>query len=135
MSIWSGLENGMPTLNMSPHELAPTRQDQYQWPKWGQYNETKGKVGEAPALESAQRLFELNDMWRLANTSEEKQGIWVEMLNTFCNEVFSIGIVNSVPRPIVVNNALVNVPEKGIYSWLPTSYFGVYHPDIFWFDK
>ncbi len=134
MSIWSGLENGMPTPDMSPHELAPTRQDQYQWPKWGQHFETKGTVGEAPDMESAQQLFALNESWRTATTTAERQGIWTKMLRTYCEEVYSIGIVNSVPQPIVVNSKLQNVPVQGLYAWSPTSYFGIYHPDVFWFE-
>ena len=38
MSIWIGLENGIPTADMSPEELAPTSQQQLQWPKWGQFS-------------------------------------------------------------------------------------------------
>ncbi|MEM9439762.1 MAG: ABC transporter substrate-binding protein, partial [Pseudomonadota bacterium] len=51
MSIAYGLENGIPTADMSPWEFAPTSQfDQYQWPKWGQHWETKGAAGEAPDM-------------------------------------------------------------------------------------
>ena len=135
MSIWSGLENGMPTAEMSPHELAPTRQDQYQWPKWGQYYETKGEVGEAPDMESAKSLFALNEAWRKSTDDSARKDIWNEMLQTFCDEVYSIGILNSVPQPVVVNSFLKNVPEKGLYAWSPTSYFGIYHPDVFWFEQ
>ena len=35
MSMWSGLENGIPNAQSSPHELSPTSQQQLQWPKWG----------------------------------------------------------------------------------------------------
>lgn len=135
MAIWGGIENGMPTANMSPHELAPTKQDQYQWPKWGQFHETKGEVGEAPDLESAQRLFELNEAWRVSVDESERKQIWSEMLHIYCEEVYSIGILNSVPQPVVVHSKLKNVPEQGLYAWSPTAYFGVYHPDVFWFDN
>lgn len=135
MSIWSGIENGLPTADMSPGELAPTRQDQYQWPKWGQYYETKGKVGETPDMKSVQELFELNQRWRRSVDFSEREQIWAKMLSNYCEQVYSIGIVNSVPQPIVVNRLLRNVPEKAIYAWSPTSYFGVYHPDIFWWDS
>jgi len=135
MAIWSGLENGMPTVDMSPRELAPTRQDQYQWPMWGQHYETKGAAGQAPDMESAKRLFELNEAWEVSTDSSEKEEIWREMLKTYCEEVYSIGIVNSVPQPIVVNSKLQNVPQQGIYAWSPTAYFGIYHPDVFWFQN
>ena len=135
MSIWSGIENGIPTADMSPHELAPTRQDQFQWPKWGQYFETKGEVGEQPDLADAVELFELNNQWRLTTSTDERKKIWGKMLKTFCEQVYSIGIINSVPQPIVINSDLVNVPKEAIYAWMPTAYFGAYHPDIFWFKK
>lgn len=135
MSIWSGIETGQPTADMSPAELAPTRQDQYQWPKWGQYHETKGETGEPPDMKDVQALFELNRSWRRSVDVSEREEIWETMLEIFCEQVYSIGIVNSVPQPIVVNRSLKNVPEEAIYAWSPTSYFGIYHPDIFWLDE
>ena len=35
MAVWGGLENGVPNANISPAALAPTSQQQLQWPKWG----------------------------------------------------------------------------------------------------
>ncbi|TGV62057.1 ABC transporter substrate-binding protein, partial [Mesorhizobium sp. M00.F.Ca.ET.149.01.1.1] len=32
MSIWSGIDNGVPTADMNPSQLAPTMDDQLQWP-------------------------------------------------------------------------------------------------------
>jgi len=63
MSIAKGIENGLPTADMSPWEFAPTAQQQLQWPKWGQYFETKGHSGEPPDLPSAKRLMELYEAW------------------------------------------------------------------------
>jgi peptide/nickel transport system substrate-binding protein len=49
--------------------------------------------------------------------------------------VFSIGTIGGVLQPVVVNDTLRNVPEKGIYNWDPGAYFGIYKPDHFWFDS
>ena len=38
--------------------------DQPQWPKWGQYYETKGAAGEPPDLPEAKRLLELFEQWQ-----------------------------------------------------------------------
>ena len=38
------------------------------------------------------------------------------MLAIRADQVFSIGIVNGVPQPVVVTKALKNVPKKGIYN-------------------
>ena len=47
MSIWYGIENGIPSADMSPAEFAPTSQQQLQWPMWGQYLRDQGRGGRA----------------------------------------------------------------------------------------
>jgi peptide/nickel transport system substrate-binding protein len=134
MSVWGGLENGLPIPSMSPSDLAPTRQDMYQWPKWGQYHETNGTVGEAPDLPAAKKLMELNAQWLASPNAEERRKVWEMMLDIRADEAFTIGIVAGVPQPVVINKKLRNVPKKGIYNWDPGAHFGIYHPDTFWFD-
>ena len=134
MTIWSGLNNGIPTPEMSPHELAPTAQDQLQWPMWGQYFENNRKGGEPPALPEAKELVSLYEAWRNSASVDERERIWLRMLEIHAQQVFTIGIVTQAFQPIVVRDRLRNVPTDGIYSWDPGSYFGMYHPDTFWFD-
>jgi len=134
MSIDKGIENGLATAAMPPWEFAPTTQQQLEWPKWGQYYETKGETGEAPSLPSAIRLRDLYGEWLAAVSDEEHTRIWRNMLQIWADEVFSIGTVAGVLQPIVVNAKLRNIPEEGIYNWDPGAYFGIYKPDGFWFD-
>jgi peptide/nickel transport system substrate-binding protein len=134
MSVWSGLSNGIPTAEMSPLELAPTQQEQLQWPMWGQYYENNRKGGQAPDMPEAQQLAKLYDQWRVSGTDEERAEIWAKMLEIHAQQVFTIGIVARTLQPVVVNSALRNVPAEGIYSWDPGAYFGFYHTDTFWFD-
>ena len=134
MSIDKGIENGLATAAMPPWEFAPTTQQQLEWPKWGQYYETKGEAGEAPSLPSAIRLRDLYGKWLAAVSDEEHTRIWRDMLQIWADEVFSIGTVAGVLQPIVVNAKLRNIPEEGIYNWDPGAYFGIYKPDGFWFD-
>lgn len=135
MSIWGGLENGLPTADMSPDELAPTSQQQLQWPKWGQFFETNGKVGESPDLVSAQQLLALNEQWSAAKSRAERKQIWKQMLSINSEQVFTIGIISGVSQPVVVNRLLRNVPQKGIYNWEPGAHFGIYNPDTFWYEQ
>ena len=133
MSVWSGLENGLPTADTPPDELAPTSQLQLQWPKFGQYYETSGKAGEAPDMPEVKELAELYRAWRLASTPEERAKIWARMLQIQAEQQFVIGVVAGVPQPVVVRDQLVNVPKQAFYNWDPGAFFGVYHPDTFWF--
>ena len=135
MSVWGGLENGLPTADMSPEELAPSAQTQLQWPKWGQYVESHGIVGEPVDLPKAKQLLALNRRWLRASSRKEREAIWQEMLEIFANQVFTIGLVASVPQPVVVNKNLRNVPLKGVYNWEPGAHFGIYRPDTFWFES
>ena len=134
MSVWSGFENGVPTADMSPAELAPTTQQSLQWPKWGQYYETSGRAGEQPDLPEARELMRLNDAWRNSTTTSEREKIWLRMLNIHCEQQFTIGVVAGVLQPIIANKRLRNIPEKAIYNWDPGAHFGIHRPDTFWFE-
>jgi peptide/nickel transport system substrate-binding protein len=135
MSVWSGIENGIAGPNVSPEELAPTSQQQLHWPKFGQFFETSGKAGEAPDIPEVAELLKLNNAWRGAPNREERAKIWHRMLQIHSEQLFTIGVVNGVSQPVVVRNSLRNVPEKGIYNWDPGAFFGIYHPDTFWFSE
>ncbi len=135
MAVWQGLYNGVPVADMSPDELAPTTQQQLHWPKWGKYYETAGQAGEAPELEHVVQLVRLNEQWVHAKSTAEREEIWHKMLSIHADQIFTIGTVNGVPHPVVVNNRLRNVPEQGLYNWDPGAYFGIYQPDTFWFDQ
>jgi peptide/nickel transport system substrate-binding protein len=134
LSVWTGLENGLPTADMMPWEVAPTTQQQLQWPMWGQYVETKGEAGEPVDIPEAQKLVELLKQWTAATDTANREAIWREMLSIFTDQVYTIGTVSGVPQPIAVSNRLHNVPEQGIYSWDPGSHFGIYKPDCFWLE-
>ena len=133
MSVWSGMENGVATPDMSPDGLAPTSQQQLQWPKFGQHYETSGRSGEAPDIPEALELAKLNQAWRNSASRGERERIWHRMLEIHVEQQFVIGVVSGVPQPVVRRVSLMNVPEKAVYSWDPGAYFGIHRPDTFWF--
>lgn len=134
MSVWSGLENGVPTAAMSPQELAPTDQHQLMWPKWGQHYQSRGKAGTPPDMEKPKALLALNMKWQHASSADVQKEIWHEMLRIYTDQVYSIGVISGVLQPVVVSNRLRNVPEKAVYNWDPGAFYGIYQPDTFWFD-
>ena len=134
MAIWSGIDNGVPTADMNPGELAPTRDDQLQWPVWGLHHVSNGEKGQAPTLPEAAELSALLGEWRSSLSTEQRTVVWHNMLGIFTDQVFSIGIVNSTLQPVLSARRLRNVPDAGLFGFDPTSYLGVYMPDTFWLD-
>ena len=55
------------------------------------------------------------------------------MLSIHAEQQFVIGVISSVPQPVLVRSNLMNVPEKAVHNWDPGAFFGIYHPPSFWF--
>lgn len=134
LSIYQGIDNGVPTAEFEPLDLAPLRDSQYQWSGFGLNLESAGHQGIKIDMPEVQRLVDLYREWRRSETIADQRRIWGEMLSLYSQQVFSIGIVNGTQQPVVVSNRLHNVPEKALFSFEPGSYFGIYMPDTFWFD-
>jgi len=134
MSIFYGIDNGMPTAFMPPREFAPTSQaDQPQWPKWGQHHETKGMAGEPPDLPEAKRLLELFDAWMATLDPARQAAIWGEMLDLYTSQCFTLGLIEGVRQPISARANLRNLPAEAIFNWEPQAQIGLYRPDTFFY--
>lgn len=133
-AVWFGWDNGLPQTYTSPSHLAPRHQEFFAWPKWGQYYQTNGEAGTPPDLPEAIRLMELAHDWDRAETDQQREEAWREMLAIHADQVFGIGILAEAPQPVVVNNTLRNVPELAIWSWEPGAHFGIHRPDEFFFS-
>ncbi|WP_417805221.1 ABC transporter substrate-binding protein [Thalassospira lucentensis] len=134
MSIFNGVDNGLATPNSVPSEFVPVQQDTLQWPKWGQYYQTDGEAGEAPDMPAAKELMDLYQKWQTGNDAARVEA-WQKILDINSENMFSIGLIGNVPQPVVVDKDMRNVPEKGIHSWEPGAFFGIYRPDTFWWDR
>ena len=40
-----------------------------------------------------------------------------------------------VLQPVVSRRDLQNIPEKAVFAFAPTAYFGAYMPDTFWYEE
>ncbi len=134
MSVWQGMDNGLPGPDTEPDEIAPANSTQYGWPRWGQYVESMGREGDPVDDPKAQELVDLHRAWRRSVTQQERRDIWEKMLEIQADQVFSIGIVSQTAQPVVVSQRLRNVPADGLFSFEPGAFFGVYMPDTFWFS-
>lgn len=134
MAADTGLDNAAPSPKMEPVALCPCLQSQFQWPLFGQYVESNGKEGTAIDMPSVAELARLHEAWRHSRGEEERIGIWKAILDLHASEVFTIGTLNATLQPVVVKKNLKNVPDKALYAYEPTAYFGAYHPDLFFFS-
>ena len=133
MSMFFGIDNGVPTASMPPKDFAPTSQgDQLQWPAWGQHYETKGEAGEPPDLPEAKQLMDLYQEWITADEGRQEE-IWREMLKIYAGQCFTIGLVSNVMQPIAARANLKNLPKEALYNFEPPGQFGIYLPDTFWY--
>jgi peptide/nickel transport system substrate-binding protein len=135
LAMWSGIDNGVPTPDMSPDQLAPTAEDELQWPIWGMHYGSNGEHGEAPTMPEVVELVRLLGEWKAARSTDERKQVWAKMLDLYTDHVFSIGIVNQTQQPVLRSTRLQNVPETALFGFDPTCYFGVYKPDTFWLEE
>jgi peptide/nickel transport system substrate-binding protein len=124
----------LPTLDTSPKYLAPTNQEFFAWPKWGQYYQSGGELGEAPTSDAANRLLAMANGWNLAKTDEDRRIFWTEMLRIHAEQQYGVGLLSEAPQPVVVSKHLRNVPERAIWAFEPGAHFGIHRVDEFFFD-
>ncbi|MGD9294624.1 MAG: ABC transporter substrate-binding protein [Roseobacter sp.] len=134
-AVWYGWDNGLPQQYTPPEYLAPKHQEFFAWPKWGQYYQTGGQVGEAPDMPAAVRLMELSHNWSHTSDPQERSAIWREMLDIHAQNQFAIGILSEAPQPVVVSDKLRNVPETATWAWDPGAHFGIHRIDEFFYDE
>jgi peptide/nickel transport system substrate-binding protein len=134
-AIWFGWDNGLPTPATSPKYLAPTNQEFFSWPKWGQFYQTSGSAGEAPDMKHPQRLMQLADDWSHTFDPSQRRAIWREMLDIHADQQYAIGILSEAPQPVVVSKQMRNVPETGIWAFEPGAHFGIHRIDEFYYEN
>lgn len=135
MPVWFGWNNGLPSADTPPTELAPVDQANFSWPMWGQHFQTQGAAGEPPDTPESARLLALFNEWSAATDEEGRATAWREMIEIHADQVFGIGLVSAAPQPVVVSNRLRNVPKKAIWAWDPGAHLGVHRMDEFFFSN
>ncbi len=135
MTAYAGITTAVPTLDTSPREFAPTMQGGLQWPRWGMFIESKGKQGEKCDMKEASQLLDDLADWEQSADPAVRRKAWDHILQVNMDQVFSIGTVNGILQPIVVNPRMRNVPKQGYYAWDPGGYIGLYKPDTFWYSS
>ncbi|MFW6007058.1 MAG: ABC transporter substrate-binding protein [Halanaerobiales bacterium] len=103
------------------------------WPAYVNWNATNGEEG----IEPPDEIKELIDAGKTVANSTDKDEVdeAIEfLLEQQAENLWMIGTVGMVPGPIIVNDNLKNVAEKGIWDW-STRYPKPYFPMQFYFDE
>ena len=102
MAIWSGIDNGVPTADMNPGELAPDDGRPAAMAGLGHAlpDRTARRAQRRPSPRSSSWSSCLKK-WRGSAELAERTAIWHEMLALYTDQVFSIGIVNATLQPVV----------------------------------
>lgn len=135
MAVSAGYDNGLPTADMPPDERVPVSTMFLTGPAWGAYEMSGGESGEKPDYEPAAELLDLYNKWLTTRSDADRAAAWEAILDLHAKEVFTIGTVQGVAQPVVVSDALKNVPENAVYSWDPGAQFGLHHMDAFFYEN
>ncbi len=119
MTVAQGLDNGVPTADMSPKELAPTTDDQMHWPLWGLYHLSGGSDGRVAEIPEAVTLSGLFHDWRTAASFAEREEIWHKMLALYTIR-FSPSARSTRPSSrLFIQAACATFPQKGYTGSIP----------------
>ena len=116
-----------PTAEIEPDALAPTHDSQFQWPRWGLFAQTDGHEGETIDMPEAQSSMDLYRDGAAPTDVDERAAIWSKMLAINADQVFTIGIVNGMPQPVVVSKACATCPRQALYGFEPGAYLRDLH--------
>jgi len=135
LSVWAGYDNGLPSSAMPPDERVPVSTMFFTGPAWGAYEMSGGESGEKPDYPPAEELMSLYHDWLTAPSDDDRAKAWDAILNIHAREVLTIGTVQGVVQPVVVSNAIKNVPQNAVYGWDPGAHFGLHHMDAFFYQE
>lgn len=102
---------------------------------YGRWYQTKGAEGTEPPPGDIKKLHELAEAIE-SSTDEAKQTEHLtEIFKLHSENLWIIGTIGQTPKPIIVQNNLRNIPEKGVYSGAVGNYLGNKKMEQFFFKK
>jgi peptide/nickel transport system substrate-binding protein len=103
------------------------------WSAWSLWYASGGKSGEEPPKD-IKKLINTYEKIRTTMSEKERIRLAKEMLKYSIENVFGIGTVGLVPRPVIAKNNLRNVPEKGLLGY-DVAWAKPYNTAQFFFEK
>ncbi len=103
------------------------------WPEWERYFHTEGREGERPI----DVVYEHYNNWAamiVEPDDDRRLELGRKVLQSQAENLWVIGAVGLSPYPIVLSNALRNVPEEGLWVW-DTCWTAGRHPGTFFLEQ
>jgi peptide/nickel transport system substrate-binding protein len=130
---WNGggvLDSSWPLRQTPP---LPDKSTSYAplWGKW--YFTPKAKEKEEPSAD-IKRMMTLMKEISITTDEKKRDKMGKEIWDIYGNNIYEIGTVGMAPYPIIINDRLKNIPEKGVWGndnlWMHP-----YHPEQFYFKQ
>lgn len=103
------------------------------WPAWGAWYQTEGEEGIEPP-DYVMPLYEHAEVLNSSPDPEARLEAGKALARGQAENLWTIGIVQSQPQPIIVKNYVQNVPTVGIWdAALP--YLTIYNPEQFYIQQ
>ncbi len=134
MTVAQGLDNGVPTADMSPKELAPTTDDQMHWPLWGFITCPAAVMARHPTCRRRSPFPNFLPAGAALQASRSESASGTKCCISTQIRCFTIGTVNSTLQPVAHSSLLKKRAQRRALRFDPLSYLGVYMPDTFWYD-
>ena len=101
------------------------------WYQWALWNQSDGKRGIEPPAEIKQLINKYEKMLKTMD-EQERLRLGKEILSTNAEEVWTIGTLANLPKPVIVNDNLRNVPKKFYHSWVLGNIS--HNPEVWYFE-
>jgi len=135
MTIWHADRNADILFPIEPYWYVPTNGgwEQSQWSAWTRWYFSDGVRGWEPPAQ----IKELIGWWeilRRATDEAERIEMGKKILRSQAENLWALGVIGLGPHPIVVHNALRNVPRRGYWGW-DSRWSWPYHPETWYLDR
>jgi peptide/nickel transport system substrate-binding protein len=118
----------------NPVFTVPISRSTYWASTYGNWYATGGQAGEEPTGD-IRKLQVIWDELQTVTDQEKQIEMFREIFDLHAEHCWLIGIVGHVPRPIVVDAKLRNIPEKAICSWTIMRYLGPARIEQLFFEE
>ncbi|MEX1016318.1 MAG: ABC transporter substrate-binding protein [Phycisphaeraceae bacterium] len=132
MTVWHADRNSDILFPIQPFWYVPMYAgwEMCQWNEWVWWHGSGGERGEEPSPAARDLLH----WWQELRTTMDEQRrteLGRRILRSQAEQLWSIGTLGMAPQPLVVSDALKNVPRQGYWGW-DSRWSMAYHPETWY---